>query len=75
MKSKYTNIALIVTAVLLVIGIVTLCIYGEISNRNKYKNNVTNAEEVLAPSENSNSNKNSDSGTVNKDKEENTVNK
>lgn len=73
MKSKYTNIALIVTAVLLVIGIVTLCIYGEISNRNKYKNNVTNAEEVLAPSENSNSNKNSDSGTVNKDKEENTA--
>ena len=46
MKRKYANISLIVISILLFIGTIAICFYGEYSNRRSYKSNMTNAEEV-----------------------------
>jgi flagellar basal body-associated protein FliL len=46
MKRKFTNVLLVIISVVLFIGTVTICFYGEYNNRKSYKSNVNNAKEV-----------------------------
>ncbi|WP_163215726.1 hypothetical protein [Clostridium thermarum] len=46
MKKRYTNLILVIVSVVLFLGTVAICFYGEYNYRKSYKSNVNNAKEV-----------------------------